>query len=247
MPELNDVLAAFELTLSLERELGVRVLEFDRSILVPPKVVDSKPNTVSPQKTEEHRIVSSASSKAVEPVKKVPQAALVEDVKALPTLPPKIKEPVNISDITEGGNSESPDFIFVVEISKNEEAETLFRRMAGAMGYPDLDSVYTLRLPAISRGDASLDKGVKHIAEIVKRVSPKAIVLFGSSITPYFFPREIVRKGLSVFMGIPVMVTNSPVRILRSNTPTNAVKRETWEALQLILSKIGKAPPQNKK
>jgi hypothetical protein len=114
------------------------------------------------------------------------------------------------------------------------------------MGYADLDPVYTLRLPPITRGDGTLDEGVKRVSEIVKKVSPKAIVLFGSSVTPYFFPRELVRKGLSMYTNIPVMVTNSPVRILRSNTPTNAVKRETWGALQLILSIIGKVPPQNK-
>ena len=32
MPELNDILAAFELTLNLERELGTNVLEFVRSM-----------------------------------------------------------------------------------------------------------------------------------------------------------------------------------------------------------------------
>jgi hypothetical protein len=52
-----------------------------------------------------------------------------------------------------------------------------------------------------------------------------------------------MRKGLAMFVGIPVMVTNSPYRILTSNTPSNAVKRETWNALKLILSRIGKTPP----
>jgi hypothetical protein len=247
MPELNDVLAAFELTLNLERELGMRVLEFDRSILAAPKVIDSKPNTATPQKTEERRIVSSPFEKKVEEVEKpVPQERPVE-VKSPAILPPKVNEPINIADISESGNSDSPDFIFAVETSRNEEAEVLFRRMVEAMGYADLDPVYTLRLPPITRGDAVLDEGVKRVSEIVKKVSPKAIVLFGSSVTPYFFPRELVRKGLSMYTNIPVMVTNSPVRILRSNTPTNAVKRETWGALQLILSIIGKVPPQNKK
>ena len=83
----------------------------------------------------------------------------------------------------------------------------------------------------------------KRIEELVLSVNPKAIVLFGSSVAPYFFPGKIMRKGLAMFAGIPVMVTNSPYRILTSNTPSNAVKRETWNALKLILSRIGKTPP----
>ena len=101
MPELNDVLAAFELTLNLERELGMRVLEFDRSILAAPKVIDSKPNTATPQKTEERRIVSSPSEKKVEEVETpIPQERPVE-VKSPAILPPKVNEPINIADISE--------------------------------------------------------------------------------------------------------------------------------------------------
>ena len=118
--------------------------------------------------------------------------------------------------------------------------------MIAAMGYPDLESVYTLRLPPISRGNTVSNEVVKRVSETVSRVSPKAIVLFGSSVTSYFYPGKILRKGILSYANIPLLVTNSPVRILRSNTPTNAVKRETWLALQLILSKIGKTPPEKK-
>lgn len=248
MPELNDVLAAFELTLNLERELGMNVLEFDRSILAAPKTEAPKQNMTAVKPAGRH--IVSPSEEDNLPAKKEVSQIVEERIKDVSSLPPAapavIEEPISVAGIGEGGNSSSPDFLFAVEISGNQEAEILFRKMVAAMGYSNLESVYTLRLPPVSRGNTVPDEVVKRVSEIVSRVVPKAIVLFGSSVTSYFYPGKILRKGILSYADIPLLVTNSPVRILRSNTPTNAVKRETWQALQLILSKIGKAPPAKK-
>jgi hypothetical protein len=248
MPELNDILAAFELTLNLERELGTNVLEFDRSILVAPKIDAQKQNMTAAKPADRH-IVSPPVKETLAVKKETPPIVKeqIKEVAPASAASPVIEaEPINVAEINEGGNSASPDFLFAVEVSSNQEAEVLFRRMIAAMGYPDLESVYTLRLPPISRGNTVSNEVVKRVSETVSRVSPKAIVLFGSSVTSYFYPGKILRKGILSYANIPLLVTNSPVRILRSNTPTNAVKRETWLALQLILSKIGKTPPEKK-
>jgi hypothetical protein len=225
MSELNDILNAFELTLGLERELGVRVLDFDRSLLSSPKIA--------------------APPKAVAKTPPLPEKKTqrVQPLEPAKVNVPAVKETFNATEIAGLGKSDSPDFLFAVEISSNAEAEDLFRKMVAAMGYPTLESVYVLRLPPLLQRDTVSGDTEKRIEELVSSVNPKAIVLFGSSVAPYFFPGKIMRKGLAMFAGIPVMVTNSPYRILTSNTPSNAVKRETWNALKLILSRIGKTPP----
>ena len=108
--------------------------------------------------------------------------------------------------------------------------------MVSAMGYPDLGKVSVLRLAPVARNVSVPEAALARISETVAEVKPKAIVLFGSTVVPYFFPGKMPGRGLKEFAGVPAMVTFSP-------TPNNAVKKETWESLKLILAKIGKTPP----
>ena len=236
VPELDNILAAFEDALVLERELGTRVLDFDRAVLRPPA-----PETV--------QVAPPLEEAAPEPAK--PQQERVSGEVDIPapsvaeTPPPPLPPVADVKaeEITGSGNSFSPDFMFVVETGINGEAESLFGKMVSAMGYPDLGKVSVLRLAPVARNVSVPEAALARISETVAEVKPKAIVLFGSTVVPYFFPGKMPGRGLKEFAGVPAMVTFSPSFILRSTTPNNAVKKETWESLKLILAKIGKTPP----
>lgn len=214
--DFSAILDAFEDALELERELGHRLVECDRSLLAP----------ISSNASPSVSIPATPTSSTLA----TPTTSLTSLTSPTPTNLPNLPNPSK--DIQSPGVPRRPpsaplaDFAFLLECEPAGQVAELLPKMSEAIGY-GRDGVKINDPSAkvlIVLGSAALQKwlpGVKALpGQWVKRGDTPALVTASPTKTYRFY-------------------ANDPAKIL-------ALKRRLWADLKAALARIGKTPPNRK-
>jgi DNA polymerase len=168
------------------------------------------------------------------------------------------------------GNANSPDVMFIGEAPGEDEdiqglafvgaAGQFLTKMINAMGYKREDVYITnickCRPPNGRPPDQhELQKCLPFLREQIKVVRPKTIVLLGGTAIKALLNQTGVMRiqgQWTNYEGIPVMPTYHPAYIIRFENKgdaegTREAKMQVWNALKLVLARLGKPVPQPKK
>ncbi|MCL1920434.1 MAG: uracil-DNA glycosylase [Kiritimatiellaeota bacterium] len=169
------------------------------------------------------------------------------------------------------GNAESPDVMFIGEAPGEEEdrqglafvgaAGQFLTKMIAAMGYTReqvfIANICKCRPPRNRTPDAAeMQNCLPFLREQISVIRPKAIVLLGSTAIKGILNNQtgVTRmQGVwTVYEGIPVMPTYHPSYVIRFENAGDAVgmrkvKLEVWNALKLVLARLGRPVPQTGK
>ena len=252
MPDVKEILTAFEQALELERELGTRVVECDRALLAPVSVSATGKMPVVP--------VNSTGKMPV-----VPVAAELPSAAELGACTRCELHGLGRTHVVPGqGNADSPDFMFVGEAPGADEdrqglafvgaAGQLLTKMIAAMGYTR-DQVFIANIckcrPPSNRTPSPQEMAacVPYLKRQIALVRPKCLVLLGNTAMRGLFPDVIMRRGQWRMYGdIPAIGTFHPAYVLRFDTARDPAglrkaKLEVWNTLKLALARLGKTPP----
>jgi len=168
------------------------------------------------------------------------------------------------------GNSNSPDVMFIGEAPGEDEdiqglafvgaAGLFLTKMINAMGYQRED-VYIANIckcrPPGNRPPEQheIHKCLPFLREQISIVRPKVIVLLGGTAIKALLNQAGVMRiqgQWTAYEGIPVMPTYHPSYIIRFENKgdeegTRAAKLQVWNALKLVLTRLGKPLPAPKK
>ena len=168
------------------------------------------------------------------------------------------------------GNSNSPDVMFIGEAPGEDEdiqglafvgaAGIFLTKMINAMGYQRED-VYIANIckcrPPNNRPPEQheIHKCLPFLREQIGIVRPKIIVLLGGTAIKALLNQAGVMRmqgQWTAYEGIPVMPTYHPSYIIRFENKgdeegTRAAKLNVWNALKLVLARLGKPVPAPKK
>jgi uracil-DNA glycosylase len=168
------------------------------------------------------------------------------------------------------GNANSPDIMFIGEAPGEDEdvqglafvgaAGIFLTKMINAMGYQRED-VYISNIckcrPPNSRPpeQPEIHKCLPFLREQIGIIRPKVIVLLGGTAIKALLHQAGVMRiqgQWTQYEGIPVMPTYHPSYIIRFENKgdaeaTRAAKTQVWNALKLVLARLGKAVPAPKK
>ena len=226
--DFSAILDAFEDALELERELGHRLVECDRSLLAP--ISSNASSSVSIPATP------TSSTLATPTTSTTPTTSLTSPTSTnLPTptnLPNLPNLPNPSKDIQSPGVPRRPpsaplaDFAFLLECEPAGQVAELLPKMSEAIGYGR--------------------DGVK-----INDPSAKVLIVLGSAALQKWLPGVKALPGQWVKRGdTPALVTASPTKTYRfyANDPAKilALKRRLWADLKAALARIGKTPPNRK-
>jgi uracil-DNA glycosylase len=168
------------------------------------------------------------------------------------------------------GNSNSPDVMFIGEAPAEEDdiqglafvgaAGLFLTKMINAMGYQRED-VYIANIckchPPGNRPpeQPEIHKCLPFLREQIGIVRPKIIVLLGGTAIKTLLNQAGVMRmqgQWTAYEGIPVMPTYHPSYIIRFENKgdvegTRTAKLQAWNALKLVLARLGKSVPAPKK
>jgi len=168
------------------------------------------------------------------------------------------------------GNSNSPDVMFIGEAPGEDEdiqglafvgaAGMFLTKMINAMGYQRED-VYVSNIckcrPPNSRPpeQTEIHKCLPFLREQIGIIRPKVIVLLGGTAIKALLHQAGVMRiqgQWTTYEGIPVMPTYHPSYIIRFENKgdpeeTRTAKLQVWNALKLVLARLGKSVPTPKK
>ncbi|MEI6644928.1 MAG: uracil-DNA glycosylase [bacterium] len=168
------------------------------------------------------------------------------------------------------GNSNSPDVMFIGEAPAEEDdiqglafvgaAGLFLTKMINAMGYQRED-VYIANIckchPPGNRPpeQPEIHKCLPFLREQIGIVRPKIIVLLGGTAIKALLNQAGVMRmqgQWTAYEGIPVMPTYHPSYIIRFENKgdvegTRTAKLQAWNALKLVLARLGKSVPAPKK
>ena len=168
------------------------------------------------------------------------------------------------------GNSNSPDVMFIGEAPGEDEdiqglafvgaAGMFLTKMINAMGYQRED-VYIANIckcrPPNNRPPEQheIHKCLPFLREQINIIRPKVIVLLGGTAIKALLNQAGVMRmqgQWTAYENIPVMPTYHPSYIIRFENKgdaegTRAAKLQVWNALKLVLARLGKAVPAPKK
>jgi uracil-DNA glycosylase family 4 len=168
------------------------------------------------------------------------------------------------------GNSNSPDVMFIGEAPGEDEdiqglafvgaAGQFLTKMINAMGY-QREEVYIANIckcrPPNNRPpeQGEMNKCLPFLREQIKIVRPKVIVLLGGTAIKALLNKTGVMRiqgQWTVYEDIPVMPTYHPSYIIRFENKgdpegTRIAKLQVWNALKLVLARLGKPVPPVKK
>ncbi|MCL2104549.1 MAG: uracil-DNA glycosylase [Kiritimatiellaeota bacterium] len=166
------------------------------------------------------------------------------------------------------GNPDAPDVMFIGEAPGEEEdrqglafvgaAGQFLTKMIQAMGYTR-DEVFIANIckcrPPRNRAPEAqeMQKCLPFLREQIRAVRPKVIVLLGGTAIKGILNSQtgVTRmQGVwTAYEGIPVMPTYHPSYVIRFENVGDAagmkaVKLQVWNALKLVLARLGKPVPQ---
>ena len=168
------------------------------------------------------------------------------------------------------GNANSPDVMFIGEAPGEDEdiqglafvgaAGQFLTKMINAMGYKR-EEVYITNIckcrPPNNRppDQHEMQKCLPFLREQIKVVRPKIIVLLGGTAIKALLNQTGVMRiqgQWTAYEGIPVMPTYHPSYIIRFENKgdaegTREAKMLVWNALKLVLARLGKPVPTAKK
>ena len=269
MPGLDDILDGLEKELVLERELGVRSLECDRTLLAPPAAAPKGPGT-APRPYE--RAAPSAQPAPAQPAQPAPAVPVTGDLAAIAAQISTCRKcglyGQRTKTVPGQGNSAQPDFMFIGEAPGQEEdsqglafvgaAGKLLTKMIAATGYTR-DQIFIANVckcrPPHNRTPTPEEMAVcmPYLQRQIELVRPRVIILLGRTAMNGLFPETRIRRGVWYdYHGTPVIATFHPAYLLRfdsfnDQTGLRAAKLEVWGILKSALAKIGKKPPERKK
>ena len=166
------------------------------------------------------------------------------------------------------GNADSPDVMFIGEAPGEEEdrqglafvgaAGQFLTKMIVAMGYTReqvfIANICKCRPPRNRAPEAGeMQRCLPFLREQISIIRPKVIVLLGGTAIKGILNSQtgVTRmQGVwTAYEGIPVMPTYHPSYVIRFENSgdaagMNTVKRQVWEALKLVLARLGKPVPQ---
>jgi len=169
------------------------------------------------------------------------------------------------------GNPDAPDVMFIGEAPGEEEdrqglafvgaAGQFLTKMIGAMGYTRdqvfIANICKCRPPNNRTPDAEeMQKCLPFLRRQIKIIRPKTIVLLGGTAVKGILNSQagVTRmQGVwTSYEGIPVMPTYHPSYVIRFEKAGDAagmktVKTQVWNALKLVLERLGKPVPQQGK
>jgi uracil-DNA glycosylase len=168
------------------------------------------------------------------------------------------------------GNASSPDVMFIGEAPGEDEdiqglafvgaAGQFLTKMINAMGYKReevyITNICKCRPPNNRPPDQNeMQKCLPFLREQIKIVRPKVIVLLGGTAIKALLNQTGVMRiqgQWTTYEGIPVMPTYHPSYIIRFENKgdaegTREAKMQVWNALKLVLARLGKPVPQAKK
>jgi DNA polymerase len=156
------------------------------------------------------------------------------------------------------GNADSPDVMFIGEGPGADEdaqgrpfvgaAGQLLTKMIGAMGYTREQVFITNIVKCRPPGNRvplpdEMSACSPYLRGQIGLIKPKIIVALGKTAIEGLLHKPVAitrfRGTWSTYEGIDLMPTFHPAYLLRSP----GKKRETWEDLQSVLAKLGKATP----
>lgn len=168
------------------------------------------------------------------------------------------------------GNANSPDVMFIGEAPGEDEdiqgfafvgaAGQFLTKMINAMGYQREDvyiaNICKCRPPNNRPPDQSeIHKCLPFLREQIGIIRPKVIVLLGGTAIKALLHQAGVMRiqgQWTTYEGIPVMPTYHPSYIIRFENKghpeeTRTAKMQVWNALKLVLARLGKPVPHMKK
>ncbi len=157
------------------------------------------------------------------------------------------------------GNADSPDVMFIGEGPGADEdaqgrpfvgaAGQLLTKMIGAMGYTREQVFITNIVKCRPPGNRvplpdEMSACSPYLRRQIELIKPKIIVALGKIAIEGLLHKPVAitrfRGTWSTYEGIDLMPTFHPAYLLRSP----GKKRETWQDLQSVLTRLGKAPPK---
>ncbi|MGN0853260.1 MAG: uracil-DNA glycosylase [Kiritimatiellia bacterium] len=266
MAELPEILAAFEQALTLEAELGTRMVDCDRALLVP---LRPAPPPAAPVPSA--AAAPAGRESAVSPAPPPLRPAAAEQAADLPTaeeLAACTKCPLARAGRTHvvpgQGNANGPDYMFIGEAPGAEEdarglafvgaAGQFLTKMIAAMGY-ERDQVFIANVckcrPPGNRtpNPQEMAACLPYLRRQIARIRPKCIILLGRTAMTGLFPATRIRRDTwYAYEGIPVIATFHPAYILRFDSATDPAglrlaKVAVWNVLKMALARLGKTPP----
>ena len=220
MTDYNQLLDAFEQALELERELGTRTVDCDRTLLSPP----TAPAPVAPAVPKPVPVTPSAS-------KPVAAASSPRPAPVVPPVPKPAPRPVQPAVPAAAVGGALVDFAFLTEGALQGAAQDLLVKMVAAMGYALTQVTVVPAATAVAAPPRA-----------------RVYIVLGSEAFKQFAPGQRAALGLwTRVRDVPTVVTYSPARILSyfgndAAALTNA-KRQIWSDLKSALARIGKQPP----
>jgi len=166
------------------------------------------------------------------------------------------------------GNPDSPDVMFIGEAPGEEEdrqglafvgaAGQFLTKMIEAMGYTReqvfIANICKCRPPRNRVPDAvEMQKCLPFLREQIRVIRPKTIVLLGGTAIKGILNSQMgvtrIQGTWTSYEGIPVMPTYHPSYIIRFENSGDAAGMKTaklhvWNALKLVLARLGKPVPQ---
>lgn len=161
------------------------------------------------------------------------------------------------------GNPLDPDILFLSDLPEMADRESglLFSGPAGdfldkmlaAMGYRREDVFVASVCKCRPVAGRALDPGEMNACSVyardqIKIIRPKVIVTLGSpALRGLFQDRQTITADTQgkwmQYEGIPLMPTYHPERILRFGDSAQTAKKQLWNALKLVLERLGRTPP----
>jgi len=165
------------------------------------------------------------------------------------------------------GNADAPDVMFIGEAPGEEEdrqglafvgaAGQFLTKMIGAMGYTRdevfIANICKCRPPRNRAPDAAeMQRCLPFLREQISVIRPKVIVLLGGTAIKGILNSQAgvtkMQGAWTSYEGIPVMPTYHPSYVIRFENAGDAVgmrkvKMEVWNALKLVLARLGRPVP----
>lgn len=251
MPDVKEILTAFEQALELERELGTRVVDCDRALLAPVSAATSA-------------AVPALGQRASRPLPAATSAPLPTAAELAACTRCDLHGLGRTHVVPGQGNADSPDFMFVGEAPGADEdrqglafvgaAGQFLTKMIAAMGYTR-DQVFIANIckcrPPNNRTPSPPEMAacVPYLKRQIARIRPKCLILLGNTAMRGLFPDTFMRRGQwQMYEGIPAIGTFHPAYILRFDSVRDSAglrkaKTEVWNTLKLALARLGKTPP----
>ena len=275
MSDWTDIIDDVAGHVALLKELGVRTVELPVGFFAawdrpPPPPPVTLPPVVAFERFTPSATVSAATVAALSPEER--RAALegiAERVKVCDNCPLHAEGRTKV--VPGQGNADSPDVMFIGEAPGEEEdrqglafvgaAGQFLTKMILAMGYTR-EQVFIANIckcrPPRNRvpEPAEMQKCLPFLREQINVIRPKVIVLLGgTAIKGILNSQTGVTRMQGVwtsYEGIPVMPTYHPSYIIRFENSGDAsgmktAKLQVWNALKLVLARLGKPVPQQGK